>query len=86
MNKLQYFLLLLLFGMVLLFIKEFNEMAKYQVENRIKIISDLVIMQNEEYQNLRKRVDKMEKQLLLMNNGLILHDKEIMELNNKEKK
>jgi hypothetical protein len=53
------------------------------LDNKVKVLEDLAIMQNKEYQDLRKKTERIEKRLEAFNNAIVLHDKEILTLQNK---
>ena len=83
MNIAERILLLLVGAMILIAVKEGQSYMRGDLDNKVKVLEDLAIFQNSEYQDLRKRTDKIEKRLEAFNNALVLHDKEIMTLTNK---
>jgi hypothetical protein len=83
MNIAERILLLLVGAMILIAVKEGQSYMRGDLDNKVKVLEDLVIMQNKEYQDLRKKTERIEKRLEAFNNALVLHDKEILTLQNK---
>lgn len=79
MSKTEAVLFFLIGAMIVYAFRE----AKQYDSKKLEVLSDLVIMQNSEYQGLRKKVEKLEKQMTAFNNALVVHDKDIMKLINK---
>ena len=79
MSKTEAVLFFLIGAMI---VYAFREARQYDAK-KLEVLSDLVIMQNDEYQGLRKKVEKLEKQMTAFNNALVVHDKDIMKLINK---
>jgi hypothetical protein len=83
MNIAERILLLLVGAMILIAVKEGQSYMRGDLDNKVKVLEDLAIMQNKEYQDLRKKTERIEKRLEAFNNAIVLHDKEILTLQNK---
>ena len=83
MKIIKNLLLLILGGMLVLAIKELSMKDRVDYSHKIKIMEELIIMQNDDHQRLRKKTEKLEKIIETYDNILVLHDKEIMSLQNK---
>jgi hypothetical protein len=83
MNLAERILLLLVGAMILIAVKEGQSYMRGDLDNKVKVLEDLAIMQNKEYQDLRKKTERIEKRLEAFNNAIVLHDKEILTLQNK---